>query len=51
MNGVSEANVVKRKVSKKALKILAHPYMDGKACVCLSVCLEPKVKINKITGA
>jgi hypothetical protein len=36
---------------KKALKKFACPFMDGRVCVCLFVCLEPKVKLNKILGA
>jgi hypothetical protein len=34
-NGVSEANIVKQKLSKTGIKIFARLYMDGG--ICLSV--------------
>ncbi len=45
MHVVSEMNVVKWKVSKKALKIFSHHYMDGKACVFLTVCVCVSVSV------
>jgi hypothetical protein len=38
------------KVIRKMHKNIAHPYMDGRACVCMSVCIQPKVKLSKILG-
>ncbi len=37
---MSKANIVKWKESKKGRKILTHLHMDGRACVCLCVCLS-----------
>jgi len=39
MNGVSDANVVKWKVSKRALKHFVHLHVDGRACISLSLAL------------